>query len=373
MRIASFNVENLFERAKALAEEDWERGRPALEAYTAINSLLNKPLYTAEDKKEIRRLLGVLGLRKKDDGGEYAQLRQNRGRLLVRRKVGNGTRLDIVADGRANWIGWVELKTEPVNKLATQHTAMVMRDVGADVLAVVEADNRISLNKFSAILLKAIEGVPYPHVMLIDGNDDRGIDVGLLTKARYEIVAIRPHVDDADGKGTIFSRDCPEYIVRTPTGKRLILLVNHFKSKGHGKQSDSNEKRERQAKRVAKIYKSLISQGEKNIVVLGDFNDHPDSAPLAALLDKTNLKDITEHPNFTSDGRPGTFQNGTATQKIDYVLLSPSLFAQVKGGGIFRMGVWGGKNGTLFPHYATITQSIEAASDHAAIYADINL
>jgi endonuclease/exonuclease/phosphatase family protein len=139
----------------------------------------------------------------------------------------------------------------------------------------VEADNRISLNKFSAILLKAIEGMPYPHVMLIDGNDDRGIDVGLLTKARYEIVGIRSHVDDADAKGTIFSRDCPEYIVRTPTGKRLIVLVNRFKSKGHGKQSDSNEKRERQARRVTKIYKSLVSQGEKNVVVLGDFQRPP--------------------------------------------------------------------------------------------------
>jgi hypothetical protein len=37
------------------------------------------------------------------------------------------------------------------------------------------------------------------------------------------------------------------------------------------------------------------------------------------------------------------------------------------------MGVWGGKNGTLFPHYATITKEVETASDHAAVYADISL
>jgi endonuclease/exonuclease/phosphatase family metal-dependent hydrolase len=370
MRVASFNVENLFERAKALAQQDWDRGRPALEAYTRINALLNKTVYTEADKAAIRELLRKLGLAKTDDGGRFALLRQNRGRLLVRRKTGSGTRLNIVADGRADWIGWVELKTEPVNQLSTQHTAMVMRDVGADVLAVVEADNRISLNKFSAILLEAIEGVPYPHVMLIEGNDDRGIDVGLMTKARYEIVGMRSHVDDTDEKGTIFNRDCPEYTVRTPTGKRVILLVNHFKSKGNGTQADSNEKRERQARRVARIYTRLISEGEKNVVVLGDLNDHPASAPLAPLLGETNLRDITEHPNFTSDGRPGTFRNGTATQKIDYLLLSPALFAKVKGGAIFRMGVWGGKKGTLFPHYATITTPIEAASDHAAIYAD---
>jgi len=373
MRIASFNVENLFERAKALAEQDWDKGKPALEAYAQINTLLNKDVYTADDKKEIRKLLRALGLGKKDDGGTYAELRQNRGRLLVRKKVGKGTRIEIVANGRASWIGWVELKTEPVNRRATQHTAMVMRDIGADVLAVVEADNRISLNKFSSILLAAIEGVPYPHVMLIDGNDDRGIDVGLLTKAKYPIVRIRSHVDDIDKDGPIFSRDCPEYTVTTPTDEHVILLVNHLKSKGHGSQKDNNAKRERQAKRVAKIYRSLVKQGEENIVVLGDFNDHPNSAPLAPLLNNTNLRDITEHPNFTGDKRPGTFQNGTATQKIDYILLSPVLFAKVKGGAIFRMGVWGGKNGTLFPHYATITAPIEAASDHAAIYADINV
>jgi hypothetical protein len=40
-----------------------------------------------------------------------------------------------------------------------------------------------------------------------------------------------------------------------------------------------------------------------------------------------------------------------ASNKIDYILLSPELFAHTKAGGIFRMGVWGGKNGTLFPHY----------------------
>jgi hypothetical protein len=62
----------------------------------------------------------------------------------------------------------------------------------------------------------------------------------------------------------------------------------------------------------------------------------------------------------------------TFATELDYLLLSPALFGNVKSGGIFRKGVWGGKSGTLFPHYATITTPIEAASDHAAIYADIN-
>jgi endonuclease/exonuclease/phosphatase family metal-dependent hydrolase len=70
---------------------------------------------------------------------------------------------------------------------------------------------------------------------------------------------------------------------------------------------------------------------------------------------------------------PGTFANGTASNKIDYILLSPSLFSKVEAGGVFRKGVWGGKNGNLWPIFAEMRKASEAASDHAAIWADIDL
>jgi hypothetical protein len=63
-------------------------------------------------------------------------LRQNRGHLVKRTKVGSETKLEIVANGREDWIGWIELTKEPTDELATEHTAMVMRDINADVLGV---------------------------------------------------------------------------------------------------------------------------------------------------------------------------------------------------------------------------------------------
>jgi endonuclease/exonuclease/phosphatase family metal-dependent hydrolase len=368
VRIASFNVENLFERARALNPATKEENKPILEKHARINALLNQPLYAEADKKEIKKLLLGFGLEKRDDAGQWVILRQNRGKLLKRPKAGG---IEIVANGRTDWIGWVELKTEQVNELAMDHTAMVMRDVNADVLAVVEAENRIVLDKFSAQLLDKVGGTPYEFVMVIDGNDDRGIDVGVMARSGFEIASIRSHVDDTDQLGTIFSRDCPDYTITTPTGKRLVVLVNHLKSKGFG--TKTAEKRERQAKAVKKIYERLVAGGEKYVAVVGDFNDTPDSTPLKPLLKQTNLKDISTHPAFTSDGRAGTYGNGTKGQKIDYVLLSPDLFNKVIGGSVFRLGVWGGKKGTLFPHYQTMTAPIHAASDHAAIYADVNL
>ena len=370
MRIAAFNVENLFERAKALNQSTWAEGRQSLEDHAEINRLLGKATYSADDKKRIAELLKALGLEKSDDGHSFARLRQNRGKLVKRPRRGP---IEIMADGRGDWVGWVELKTEPVSELASQHTAMVIQQVDADVLGVVEAEDRVALKRFSELLLRSIGAKPYAHVMVIDGNDDRGIDVGIMTKAGFDIVEIRSHVDDDDGQGQVFSRDCPEFVVTTASGERLVVLVNHFKSKGFGPAAASNKRRLRQATRVKAIYEQLRADGERHVVVMGDLNDTPDSAPLAPLLKTTDLKDVTEHPSFLSDGRPGTFGNGTKSAKIDYLLLSPELFANVTHGEFFRRGVWGGVHGTLFPHFPTMTKAIHAASDHAAVVADVNL
>jgi endonuclease/exonuclease/phosphatase family metal-dependent hydrolase len=367
VRIASYNVESLFDRAKALNPNDRAAGKKILEAHAQINHLLGEPVYTDEVRKEIVRLLGELGLSKQDDG-TLARLRQNRG-SLVKRSRG---RVEVVASGRDAWIGWVELEKEPVNELATRHTAQVMRDVDAQVMAVIEADNRTALRDFSAILLRDVGALPFEHVMLIDGNDDRGIDVGLLTRKGYDIVGIRSHVDDGTPRSRTFSRDCPEYTVRTPSGARLVVLVNHFKSKGYGSQADNDRRRERQAAEVAKIYRRVRREGQRYVAVVGDLNDTPESPPLKPLLDDTDLRDAATHPAFVVDPeRPGTFGSGTKSNKIDYILLSPALFNKVTGGEIFRMGVWAGKNGTIFPHYPTMTNENEAASDHAALYVDV--
>jgi endonuclease/exonuclease/phosphatase family metal-dependent hydrolase len=368
MRIASFNVENLFSRVRAMNLEDWDAGKPILTEYSRLNNLLMEPEYTSAKKSKILKSLDQLGL-SKSDNSQYAILRQNHGQLVKRPRAGLP---EIVAEGRGDWIGWIELKTEAVNEIAMQMTARVIQDVNADILAVVEAENRIALGHFNEQLLKPIEA-DYREIMLIDGNDERGIDVGILTKPEFQIESMVSHINDMQGEFPIFSRDCPEFTIRVDDIS-LLVMVNHFKSKGFGSQAASNAKRRAQAQRVREIYDQRRSEGIDLIAIAGDLNDTPESEPLEPLLaDGSDLRDISVHQSFSSDGRPGTYANGTASNKIDYLLLSPTLFERVKDGGIFRKGVWGGKNGTLFPHYAEMTQPIHAASDHAAIWVDIEL
>ena len=369
MRIAAFNVENLFNRARALDQRTWSAGRPVLEAFQRACALLEEPVYTDDVKHDILRELARLGLRG-GDTAKFARLRQNRGRLLKRSRDG---RVEVVAGGRPDWIGWVELTTDRVAELALMNTARVLQDVGADIVGVVEAESRLALKRFADAGLVR-EGRPhYPHVMVVDGNDERGIDVGVLSAPGFPLIAQQSHVDDVDGVGRVFSRDCAEYHFRTPGGRRVAVLVNHFKSKGYGGKVASDAIRRRQAVRVAEIYHGLVAGGVDLVAIVGDLNDTPESEPLAPLLGGTGLRDIATHPAFDDDGRPGTYGYCTARNKLDYVLLSPSLFAAATGGGIFRRGVWGGRRGTLWPIYDTMTSAVHAGSDHAAIYADLDL
>ncbi|MEO6411042.1 MAG: endonuclease/exonuclease/phosphatase family protein [Pedococcus sp.] len=372
MRIASFNVENLFDRARLLAADDWSTHRALLEKYARLTRVLQRPVYSPTDKTTIVTLLTDLGL-EKTDSGTYVILRQNRGRLVSRPRAGG---LTVVADGRADWVGWLELKTQAVTELAVRHTAQVVHDLAADIVGVVEAESRIALQRFNVDLLRPISDRIYGHIMLIDGNDDRGIDVGIMTHGDHPIGRIVSHVDDADLAGPVFGRDCPEYTVTLPSGGSLLVLVNHFKSKGYGAAGDSNRRRLRQAERVAEIYRARRAEGVERIVILGDLNDTPDSAPLAPLLvgsagAPTDLRDIAAHPSFDDGGWPGTYTTGRAGNKIDYLLCSPAVFDAVTASGIFRKGVWTASH--RWEMYPTLTREQDAASDHAAIWADIAL
>jgi endonuclease/exonuclease/phosphatase family metal-dependent hydrolase len=369
MRLASYNVENMFMRAVVLNQTHAHDVAPTLELHVKLNTILQKPHYSPADKTAIHDMLEELGLLADDNGGRFAVLRQNHGKLLIRHK--NHT-VDVVAGGRGDWIGWVDLKTEEVNEQATLMTAKVIDTVAADVVALVEVESRPAILRFAKNLVNPSGEGGYQHMMLIDGNDERGIDVGIMTKRGYELTSMVSHVDDADADGLIFSRDCPVYFVSTPKGNRLAIVPNHLKSKGFGSQGDNDKRRLRQATRVRAIYEALLDAGQDFVAVVGDFNDVLDAEPLAPLT-AAGLRDISGFANFEAGVRPGTFQNCTASQKIDHILLSPKLGKLVQGGGIERRGVWGGKNGDLFPHFDEIGREIEAASDHAAIFADIDV
>jgi len=381
IRIASFNVENLFARPKAFRTSNWSAAEPVLKTYQEVNALIQKASYTADDKNKIRNFLVELDIYTTNESGairrnqttdpKWAWLRKNRG-AFDREPRDQTQSVEIIANGRGDWIGWVELAKEAVDETATRMTAKVIQDVGADILALVEVEDRPSLIRFNRDLLAGL----YSHVMLVDGNDERGIDVAIMTRDGFDIESIHSNVDKADDKSLIFSRDCAEYEVRTPSGTRIQVLVNHFKSQSGG----GGAKRKRQAKAVREIVENLIQQAE-HVIVLGDLNEGPatpgSQAPnLASLFDNNSpLIDCYSLPGFDVGSRPGTFDSCGLRNRFDYIFISTSLRAQYAGGRIFRKGLWGSRatRPTDWETYPEISSSKEAASDHSAVVIELDL
>lgn len=380
MRIAAFNVENLFDRARVFNGPEKDAHKDVLDAHAELNKLFEHEVYTDADKARMLELIDQLGMLKRDEG-RYTRIRKIRGLLISRPRAPKVPY--IKAKGRSDWVGWCELRTEAVDEVAIANTARMIRDLKADILAVVEAESRPVLLSFQDLMVDRLGlDEAYRHVMLIDGNDGRGIDVGLATRNGYPIGNMRSHVDDLKPDGhRIFSRDCPEFEVTTPGGETIVVLPNHFKSKYGGNDPVSKAKRLAQASAVASYYNRLIADGFENVVVLGDLNDTPDSPELAPLLADTDLKDVCEHQNFTEfefnvdNGNRGigTHGLGNDDDKIDYLLLSPALFDKVTLGGLERRGVWPGSRPPRWEIYPELEEKHHAASDHHAIWAEIDI
>ena len=386
MKIAAFNVENLFDRAKAFNEENDGEAQRIIKAVAELNSLFEEEVYSDADKERMLELVDELEFNRFNEG-PLALVRKIRG-AIFRRPQSSG--IEVVATGRNFWIGWAELKTAPVDEIAVMNTARVIRDVNADILAVVEAESRVVLKQFSEVVFNKVKDEvgevvqPYTQIMLIDGNDDRGIDVGLMTKEGFDIGLMQSHIHDPQPDGNpVFSRDCPEYAVTTPSGELIWVIPNHFKSKFGGNDPASIAKRKAQATRTAEIYNRLRADGQDNIVVLGDLNDTPDSEPLQPLLANTDLRDVSEHDRFDTGefkGRQGTDERGIGTfglgndrDKIDYLLLSPALFNhRVTAAGLFRKGAWPGSRPPRWTVYPELKEKVHVASDHHAIWVEIN-
>jgi endonuclease/exonuclease/phosphatase family metal-dependent hydrolase len=378
MRIATFNAENLFARPKAMREHSQE----TLDDMAQLNGLLKKETYSAAVKKDIEALVDKYRLldRNLSNDKRTLLLRQIRGRLWIDRE--SGAR-EWVAEGAADYLAWVELVTEAADDRAIANTARVIAAVGADIQILNEIENRITLQRFHDdifLKLKTVDGKaakpkPYTHVLLMDGNDARGIDVGLFS--RTPVSGMRSHVELRNAKGgPLFSRDCALFVFDMPDGERMVVLGNHFSSQG----SDTSGKRRReQSNKVAELADAALAW-TPYVLVCGDLNEPPSAGNMPALLEHPQLQDVMAMPQYT-EGLPGTYKTGGKagggdSTKLDYILLSKALQSKVQAVGLERRGYVS----TKWEPFEEISAELQErpqdkariqASDHHALWVDL--
>ena len=176
----------------------------------------------------------------------------------------------------------------------SQTIASRIKQISVDVLAVQEVEDIGTLRAFNTSYLDSL----YPHQVLVEGNDPRFIDLGLLSK--YPIGGItswQQAYHHEDPHGPIFSRDFLEVVILNNRGKKLFTLFNtHLKSHyvpwweqdQETARRKNDMRRRRQAEKAAEIVEAQ-TRPDSRFVVLGDFNDPPDSEALAPLVASPGL------------------------------------------------------------------------------------
>ena len=228
-----------------------------------------------------------------------------------------------------------------------------------DVLAVQEVEDIDTLKAFNRDSLNRM----YPYVTLIEGNDPRLIDVGLLSKYPVGASTSWQHAVHKDSPARpIFGRDLLEVQILSKNRKKILftLFNNHLKSHFCSYRQDqaactkkNNKRRKRQSDMIATIVKKQ-TRPTSRFIILGDMNDPPDSPHLApfttdAELNLTNAlanAQETKPPRVPSNITPPPHTSWTHRYKktgkpaeyelYDQIWVSHALSTRVTGAWIQR-------------------------------------
>ena len=380
VRIGSFNVENLFSRARVFTEDDQATGSAILSKIAELQRLLEAPTY---QKSQIVKLYNDAGL------DRYISIRCDRvieegaaTRFFNDVKSGKATSVNAAIDGPNDWVGAIEFKRDDLDEPSKVTLGRVIRnDLKADVLCLCEVEDRRTLQDFNDGMLGGL----YPYNVLIEGNDPRGIDVALLST--FPIGAVRTNIFTKDpfdklpsgAPAGLFSRDCLEVEIELPGAAPITVLCNHFKSKS-GDETASDPKRLRQSREIAKLLKSRYQAANgtwrRQVVIAGDLNESAarngqNGSKLEGL--KSSIDPLLKVPGLHDAlgsrlpiGKRFTYEFAGQKQQIDYLLLSSQLNQAVtQCGAVYTGRFTDGINGILEP--------LAAASDHAAIWVDVKI
>ena len=262
--------------------------------------------------------------------------------------------------------------------------------LNTDVLAVQEVENIGALREFNSRL-----DAPYQFKALIEGNDPRFIDVGVLSRLPIgSAISHRWVPDPTDASRFLFSRDviAVEILNHTRTAGMFTLWVGHLKLKFvppwitdpariAAQIQRDDAKRTRQAQEMHDMIEAHHSATDP-FVVCGDFNDDPGSATLNPLIHgNLNIRDVLhggvrvdferpegEGPRISNPQDQPADEDWTSRlsvsngpdiyERLDQLLLSPSLQPAQARARIQRRTHWGKDH---------------AGTDHDPLSVDLNL
>ena len=235
-----------------------------------------------------------------------------------------------------------------------------IQQVMPDVLALQEIGPHCFLKELKADL--AQEGIVYSHSVHMQG-DDPVRHLAVLSK--IEPVEIVRHQDleiNYQKKHEFVKRGMLELSFAQSAGGVFKLFVVHLKSRWTNIISDpkSLQRRTFEAKACRdRIVERTFDMGITDFIIVGDFNDHPESAPLQRFYKRGDLEIGTLVPASDSRGERWThyYSREKVYSLVDGFIVSTSLFPGIEN----KCG-----------HIVDIPDVLKG-SDHRMVYLDLIL
>ncbi len=206
--------------------------------------------------------------------------------------------------------------------------------IGADIIAFQEVESERSLEWLNSKLSK-----PYDYYALIDGNSDRDINLGFMSRYNFYTTTHRDvKLKNSSGKiirdyrtkkdfrakrksAMGFQRDLLLGEFMLGGGRSISVFNTHFKSRSRKKwqltSSDNLRSAEsRAAKKIVSEY--VATYPETPVVLLGDFNNTSRNKTIRSVMSQLGFKDALK----AEVGSNATTYWRKAKDRIDYIMLS---------------------------------------------------
>ncbi|WP_284180307.1 endonuclease/exonuclease/phosphatase family protein [Rhabdaerophilum sp. SD176] len=333
-RLATFNVENLFSRP-----DFWD---PQRRADQQIGNVL------FEDRHEATRVRRIVEAAHSDEKCQLTALA-----LLA-------TQADIIALQEVDSADALRSFRETyLKKLESPHVARTIK-------AALARDPGLDGEALRRLREQAIADVNYRHLSVIDGNDRRGIDIGLLSRVGW--TSIRSHAATTFGKVEVWPEgiseiregppDSPRRLTRDDRvfkrdlieaefqidGRDFTLFCCHLKSMTGGREA-TRVIRQAEAEAIRTLIERRFEShrggpAAANWALIGDFNDYmeidgdraprdlmtgrPSPGGIGALLDPGFAVNLVER-RPAEDRWTAYHPPDDVYCQLDYILVSPAL------------------------------------------------
>lgn len=257
-----------------------------------------------------------------------------------------------------------------------------------DIIGLCEIENQFVLDQ---LIKKSRLNKKNYGAIATDGRDERSIDVGLLYNKDIFTLVDSTQINATDlSDDTYKTRNILHATLKHNSSKEVFhVFVNHWPSRRSGEE-ESEEKRIYAAQQLRNVITALLKkEPHAKLIIMGDFNDHPDNNSVYTTLkarEKTLTKDDLFNPFYAIDKQgEGTHYHNNEWRVLDQIIVSQGLVESKKGytlderkGFIFKKDFVLFKNkksGEVKPNrtYGPGNNYYNGYSDHLAVYIRLSL